>query len=274
MFKWLKKSNRSEEKNEQVEQARLMFEQLESHSFRGTVHSEDDLRNLNHTIDLAMSLRKRIIQSHASNSPLRFQMPSLSLTQVYLAAALDSRVRHYRQQIVHLTGYSFHLVRELAERVKSQAEAKQCLQRMLDDLNFLLSEEMREDVGLRELLLEWRCYCHRALSDYHHAIEDAKQIIKDKPTEYKSYVLLSECYQDYANYKDAIEAATKAIEYAGDDLQRHHAYSHRASVHKQNGNNGAANQDTQRAATFEHGVSHILDIIGLNRSLYGETDET
>jgi tetratricopeptide (TPR) repeat protein len=255
MFNWSKKSNQASDRKIEIrQQIRAIFEKLESGSFIGEACNEEMLKKLTASIELAENL----LGLMKENPDIQAPSP---LTRTYLASALDWRVRYYRQKMVSLTGYSFHMVRELADEVKSrQPQAKAYLERMLVDLNRLLSDEMKADVGLRELKLEWRCMCFRALSLHSDAIEDAKQIVAQDVENYQAYILLSNCYFDYRNYPEAISAATKAIEHSIDDLQKYQTYSHRTRLYQQVGNQVEYEKDSIQAASFRVGATEIVKI--------------
>lgn len=255
MFNWLKKRNQISDPQDNLrKQIRVMFNKLEEDSYWGEVRDEKTLARLNETIELAENLLTLMKQNPDVHGPV-------SLTQVYLASALDSRVNYYYHgQIIKQAGHSFHLVRELASEVRlNHPHVKEYLQKMLVDLNRLLCEEMKEDVGLRGLKLEWRCMCYRALNEYKYAIADAKQIVEQNGEDYESYILLSDCYWDYYNYDEAIKSATKAIEYAKDDLQRHSAWYHRGQINEEADNKAASDRDYQQAATFKSGAQEFMD---------------
>jgi len=240
-----------------------LFEQLENHSYRGAVRDDETLAQIAQTIGLAESLLALIKQNPRAPGI----SSSKSLTQIYLGSALHQRILYYKQQAFALTGYSFYMVRELADAVRSrQPKAKEYLQKMLADLNCLLRDEMKEDVGLKGLTLEWRCMCFRALTDYPSAIQDAKQIVMQNDRDYKSYMLLSDCYWDSHKLPDAIEAATRAIEHCVTDLQRYEALNHRSQIYHEAGNETDAAKDRLHAKSFEAGTEAII------KRLRGEED--
>lgn len=235
-------------------QIRDLFEKLETHSYRGEVRDDETLAQIDQTIGLAESLLALIKQ----NPRVPGISSSKSLTQTYLGSALYQRVLYYKQQAFALTGCSFYKVRELADEVKSrQPKAKEYLQKMLADLNCLLSDEMKEDVGLKELMREWRCMCFRALGQYNDAVEDAKRIVEQNVKDYQPYILLSDCYRDFGNYQNALLIASKAIEYAMNDLQRYEAWHHRGHINEESGNKAAAEQDYRKATSFQAGATAV-----------------
>lgn len=250
MVDWLKGSrDRSTTTRSPLEQElRVLFEQLETRSYNGPVDDEATLTLITQTIDLA----ERILQACARLSPDSwFPKP---LTRVYLTVALDKRARYYIRRAFGglLMGEDHAFTYDvLRQQLDGRPGASEYINMALPDLNRLLCEEMREDVAFRSYYVVCRCTCWRALEQYRLAVEDAQRMVELVPHQPNSYMLLSQCYSDYGDYPHAIEAATKAIESAMDDIARYRAWSNRASINKVAGNTAAFERDLQRVQQLE-----------------------
>ena len=242
------------EPNEEViQQILAMFAKLER-SFSGDAHSEDDLVKLNETIEFAKNLLNLVERNPYSGAPGE-------LTRVYLASALISRVRYYRGQIAVQTGISLLSANELAGELKLRhPETKENIEKMLVDLNIILSGKMQDAGVMRRLMIEWRCLCFRALSNYDNAILDAEAFVAQNDKDYEGYILLSNCYLDFNDYENALLVANKAIRYANDDLQRCRSYYYRADIYQQSGDLIAYESDQRRGNSFKSGADEIIKI--------------
>lgn len=258
MFDWLKGSRdrSTTTRSPLAKELDALFEQLETRSYNGPVDDEATLTLVTQTIDLA----ERILQACAHLPPLTsFPEP---LTRVYLGGTLDKRARYYLRRAFGglLMGGDYAFTHDvIRQQLDSRPGASECINMALPDLNRLLCEEMREDVALRSYYLVCRCTCWRALEQYRLAVEDAQRLVELEPHGPNSYVLLSQCYSDYGDYPYAIEAATKAIESAMDDIERYRAWSNRASINKVAGNTAAFERDLQRVQQLEPKAQRAWD---------------
>ncbi|MCL4832262.1 MAG: hypothetical protein KJZ86_07460 [Caldilineaceae bacterium] len=145
--------------------------------------------------------------------------------------------------------YGLEAKPQLVSRFQS-SDARDFLIRAYDDIEFAFNLNLNPDNDLNLNSDKWfllaKCVYARGLERYYDAIQSAKIIVELDSKNLWSYIMLSQCYCDIADYQAALDAANKAVALIAGNISGARAWGNRAAIHRLIGNESATTSDSQQ----------------------------